>query len=143
MKRGLILAGLFLTAAVALAKDPQGYEKGLLVSMDSSNCGVAEKGSKTVAGEILGTGAEHKSSQDVLCQEYTLKGDRIIYRIRPTDVKHRNLLPVGDTIQYRIHKDKLYVLDREGGTKEREYSVVSMKARDDVKDARTDATNTQ
>lgn len=144
MKLGLALAGLVLaTASMALAKDPPSYEKGVLVAMDSSNCGVAEKGSKTVAGEILGTDGEHKSTEEVLCQEYTLRGDRIVYRIRPVDMKHPNLLPVGDSVQYRIRKDKLYVLDREGDTKEREYSVVSMRLRDDVKDTRTDAKNTQ
>lgn len=137
MKLGLTVAGLILaTASVALAKDPPSYDRGLLVSMDSSNCGVAEKGSKTVAGEILGTDGEHKSTQEVLCQEYVLQGDRIVYRIRPTDAKHPNLLPVGDTVQYRIHKDKMYLLDREGDSKEREYSVVSMTMRQDVKDAR-------
>ena len=144
MKLGLTVAGLILaTASLALAKDPPSYERGLLVAMDSSNCGVAEKGSKTVAGEILGTDGEHKSTQEVLCQEYVLQGDRIVYRIRPNDVKHPNLLPVGDTVQYRIRKDKLYVLDREGDSKEREYSVISMRLRDDAKDSRTDAKNTQ
>jgi hypothetical protein len=137
MKLGLTLAGLVLAAAsVALAKDPPSYDKGLLVSMDSSNCGVTEKGAKTITGEVLGTDGEHKSTQEVLCQEYTLQGDRIVYRIRPTDMKHPNLLPVGDSVQYRIHKDKMYVLDREGDTKEREFSVVSMQMRQDVKDAR-------
>jgi len=151
MKYGLTIATLLLaTAPLALAKDAPSYEKGTLLSMDSSNCGVTEKGSKTVAGEILGTDGQHKSTQEVLCQEYVLQGDRIVYRIRPIDAKHPNLLPVGDAVQYRIHKDKLYLLDREGDTKEREYSVVSMRVRDDAKDARdtkpepkTDAKNTQ
>jgi len=144
MKRGIVLAGLFLMgASIVLAGDPPSYEKGTLLAMDSSNCGVAEKGSKTVTGELLGTDGEHKSTQEVLCQEYTLQGDRIVYRIRPIDAKHPNLLPVGDTVQYRIRKDKLYVVDREGDSKERQYTVVSMRVRDDAKDARTDAKNTQ
>ena len=46
------------------------------------------------------------------------------------------LLPVGDSVRYRIHKDKIYVLDREGHTKEREYSVTSVQVRPDVKDAK-------
>jgi hypothetical protein len=72
----------------------------------------------------------------VLCQEYVLQGDRIVYHIRPVDTKHPQLLPVGDNVQYRIHKDKMYVLDREGNTKEREYTVTSMQVRQDVKEAR-------
>ena len=101
--------------------------------MSASSCGTAEKGSKTVAGEIFGTDGEHKNTQQVLCQEYVLQGDRIVYHIRPLDTKHPQLLPIGDSVQYRIHKDKMYVRDREGDTKEREYSVTSMQVREDVK----------
>jgi hypothetical protein len=137
MKARLAVAVLILACApLGLAKDPPSYEKGTLLSMDSSSCGVAEKGSKTVAGELLGTDGEHKSTQEVLCQEYVLQGERIVYRIRPTDTKHPNLLPVGDTVQYRIRKDKMYVLDREGESKEREYLVVSMQVRQEPKDAK-------
>jgi hypothetical protein len=143
MKAGLMAIGLILVAAtVTLAKDPPSYDKGVLLSMDASSCGMAEKGSKTVTGEILGTDGEHKNTEEVLCQEYVLQGDRIVYHIRPVDTKHPELLPVGDSVQYRIHKDKMYVLDREGNTKEREYTVTSMKVRPDLKDVK-DAKNTQ
>ena len=137
MRLGTALAGLILLVTpTVFAKDVPTYDKGMLLSMDSSSCGTAEKGSKTVAGEILGTDGEHKNTQQVLCQEYVLQGDRIVYHIRPVDTKHPQLLPVGDSVQYRLHKDKMYVRDREGDTKEREYSVISMKVREDVKDAR-------
>jgi hypothetical protein len=137
MKVGLTVAGLILAATtVTLAKDPPSYDKGLLVSMNASSCGMAEKGSKSVTGEILGTDGEHKNTEEVLCQEYVLQGDRIVYHIRPVDTKHPQLLPVGDSVQYRIRKDKMYVLDREGDTKEREYTVTSMQVRPDVKDAK-------
>jgi hypothetical protein len=104
--------------------------------MASSSCGTAKTGGKSVTGEILGTDGEHKNTEQVLCQEYVLQGDRIVYHIRPTDSKHPQLLPVGDNVQYRTHKDKMYVLNSEGDTKEREYSVISMQIRQDVKDAR-------
>jgi hypothetical protein len=137
MKVGLTVACLILAAAmVTLAKDPPSYDKGILLSMASSSCGTAEKGGKSVTGEILGTDGEHKNTAEVLCQEYVLQGDRIVYHIRPVDTKHPQLLPVGDSVRYRIHKDKMYVLDREGHTKERAYSVTSVQVRPDVKDAR-------
>jgi hypothetical protein len=137
MKVGLMVAGLILAVAtVTLAKDPPSYDKGVLLSMASSSCGTAETGGKSVTGEILGTDGEHKNTEQVLCQEYVLQGDRIVYHIRPTDSKHPQLLPVGDNVQYRIHKDRMYVLNSEGDTKEREYSVISMQVRQDVKDAR-------
>ena len=141
MKTGLAVAVLVLAfAPLGLAKDPPSYDKGTLLSMDSSSCGMAEKGSKTLAGEVLGTDGEHKQTQEVLCQEYVLQGERILYRIRPMNTKHPNLLPVGDTVQYRIRKDKMYVLDREGDSKEREFTVISMQVR---QQAEKDARNTQ
>ncbi|MGH9756521.1 MAG: hypothetical protein ACRD4M_02185 [Candidatus Acidiferrales bacterium] len=124
-----------MTTIVA-AKDRPSYDKGVLLSMDSSSCGLVEKGAKTLTGELLGTDGEHKSTQEVLCQEYVLQGDRLVYHIRPMDLKHPMILPVGDSIQYRIHKDKMFVLDRESDTKERKYSVVSIEMRADLKEAK-------
>jgi hypothetical protein len=128
MTAGLVL----LFATVAVAKDAPSYDKATLVSMNASACGTQEKGSKTIAGELLGTDGEHKNTEQVLCQDYILQGDRIVYHVRPTDMKHPRLLPVGDSVQYRIHKDKMYILDREGDTKEREYSVTAMTVRPDA-----------
>ncbi len=137
MKKFILVAMIAaISASVALAKDPPAYDKGTLLSMDSSPCGTAEKGSKTFAGEVLGTDAQHKNTQQVLCQEYVLQGDRIVYHIRPTDTKHPMLLPVGDAVSFRVRKDKLYVLDREDDKKERQYSVISMRVREDVKEAK-------
>ena len=137
MRVGLMVAGLILaTTTVTLAKDAPSYDNGVLLSMASSSCGTAETGGKSVTGEILGTDGEHKTTEQVLCKEYVLQGDRIVFHIRPTDSKHPQLLPVGDNVQYRIRNGKMYVIDREGNTKEREYSVVSMQIRQDIKDAK-------
>jgi hypothetical protein len=78
--------------------------------------------------------SSHKQVQEMLCQEYVLQGARIVYRIRPTDQKHPVLLPVGESVEFRIHKDKLYLRDPEGDKKEREYVVLSMQPRPDAKD---------
>jgi len=137
MKAGIAIAGIVLMfAPVTLAKDAPSYDKGTLLSMDSSACGTAEKQGKTIAGEVLGTDSSNKDTQEVLCQEYVLQGDHIVYHIRPEDAKHPALLPVGEMVEFRIRKDKLYLLDPEGDKKERAYSVVSMQVRQDVKDAR-------
>jgi hypothetical protein len=126
------MAVLMLCAAtVCAAKEHDDYEKGTLVRMDSKSCGTQEAGSKTVAGEILGTDAQKKKTQDVLCQEYVLQGERVVYHIRPKDDKHPVLLPIGETAQFRVHKDKLLVRVPEGDGKEHEYIVVSMTPRQD------------
>src|SRR6266403_4082340 len=127
------LAVLLLGAALSLqAKDPPAYEKGVLAQMDSSSCGYAEKDGKTIAGQIFGTDGQHKNTKELLCQEYILKSDRVIYRIRPKDDKHPVLLPVGETAEFRIHKDKMILRVPEAENKEREYFVVSMTPRNGV-----------
>ena len=126
------VTAILLCAAVSLpAKDKPAYEKGVLAQMDSATCGFAEKDGKTLAGEILGTDGQHKKTQQTLCPEYILRGERIIYRIRPKDDKHPALLPIGETAEFRIHKDKLLLRVPEADGKEREYIVVSMTPRAD------------
>jgi hypothetical protein len=134
MKSTAALAVLVLVITSAtLAKDPPNYDKGVLLSMDSTTCGTTEKGGKSVTGEILGTDSSHKQTAEVLCQEYLLQSDRIIYRIRPTDQKHPVLLPVGETVEFRVHQDKLCLRDPERDKKERAYLVLSMQPRRDMK----------
>src|SRR5579859_4291918 len=135
----LVIAASLQNSAPALAKDKPAYERGVLLQMDSTHCGYAEKGSKTLTGEILGTDGQHKNTQEVLCQEYVLKSDRLIYRIRPKDDKHPALLPVGESAEFRIHKDKLLLRVPETDGKEREYIVVSMTPRGDAIEARASA----
>ena len=132
----LLLAATLQNVAPAPAKDKPAFERGVLLQMDSTHCGFAEKGSKTVAGEILGTDGQHKNTQEVLCQEYILKSDRLIYRIRPKDDKHPTLLPVGESAEFRIHKDRMLLRVPESDGKEREYIVVSMTPRADADETR-------
>ena len=119
-----------LAAGVSTAKEHE-YQKGTLLRMDSSSCGTQEKGGKTVAGELIGTDTQNKKTKELLCQEYILQGEHVIYRIRPTDDKHPVLLPIGETAQFRITKDKLILRVPELNDKEREYIVVSMTPRED------------
>jgi len=135
----LVIAASLQNIAPAPAKDKPTYERGMLLQMDSTHCGYAEKDGKTLAGEILGTDGQHKNTQEVLCQEYILKSDRLIYRIRPKDDKHPTLLPVGEAAEFRIHRDKMLLRVPESDGKEREYIVVSMTPRADVTEARATA----
>ncbi len=109
--------------------------------MDSVPCGYAKKDSKGIGGALLGTDSAHKKTQEMLCQEYVLQSDRIIYRIRPKEEKHPVLLPVGETAEFRIHKDKLLLRVPELDEKEREYLAISMTPRSDLKDTKPVASN--
>jgi hypothetical protein len=133
MMKKLFVTSLLISAACGLrAKDKPDYEKGVLLQMDSTACGLSEKDAKSLTGELIGTDSQNKKTQQVLCQEYILQSDKITYRIRPKDDKHPALLPIGETAKFRIHKDKLLLLVPEGDGKEREYLVVSMTARTDA-----------
>jgi hypothetical protein len=134
MRKFIALAAVLFAALPVLAKDKPAYERGTLLKMDSSSCGYAEKDNKTIAGEILGTDNQHKQTQQVLCQEYTLQTERVIYRIRPKDDKHPALLAIGETAEFRLYKDKLLLRMIESSDKEREYIVVSMTPRTDKAD---------
>jgi len=50
------------------------------------------------------------------------------------------LLPVGETAEFRIHKDKMLLRVPEADGKEREYIVVSVAQRTDVPDRAASAT---
>lgn len=140
MRKTVFGAVLLLMPVVLQAKDRPAYERGELVKMDSTACGYAEKDGKTLAGEIFGTDGQHKKTQETLCQEYVLRSQRITYRIRPKDDKHPSLLPIGETAEFRIHKDKLLLRVPEVDGKEREYIVLSMTPRMDVTENRATTT---
>jgi len=128
--KSVVLASV-LVAATAYAKEPKAYQSGKLLQMDSVQCGVDEKDAKSFTGEIIGTDSAHKKTQELLCQEYLLQTDKMIYRIRPKDMKHPVLLPVGERAQFRMEKDKMLLRVEDLDSKEREYIVVSMTLRSD------------
>jgi hypothetical protein len=139
MKHHLMIALLPALLAIPASAREHSYEKGKIISMDSEPCGTAQKSSKTVAGELLGTDADHQNTQEVLCQEYVLQGEHVLYHIRPEDTKHPTLLPVGEVAEFRIDKDKIMLrVPESSDEKEHSYTVVSMTQHDAGK---TDALN--
>ena len=129
--RSGVICGLVLLAWIAYAKEPKPRQSGKLLQMEAVACGVDENSGKSLAGELIGTDSAHKKTHELLCQEYVLQGERVIYRIRPRDEKHPVLLPVGEQAQFRLQKDKMILRVEDLDDKDREYSVVSMTPRDD------------
>jgi hypothetical protein len=131
MMRSRFLMGVVLLASVAYAKEPKPHQGGKLLQMESVPCGVDENSGKSLAGELIGTDGAHKKTHELLCQEYILQSDKVIYRIRPRDEKHPVLLPVGEQAQFRMEKDKMVLRVEDLDNKDREYVVVSMTPRED------------
>jgi len=131
MQSKLVVCLILGMASTAFAKDPKPYQTGKLLQMDSVPCGTDEKDAKSFAGEMLGTDSASKKTQEVLCPEYVLQAERVIYRIRPREEKHPMLLPVGERAQFRLQKDKMLLRVEDVDSKEHEYIVVSMTPRSD------------
>jgi len=125
--KSIVAAAMLFVAGSAFAKEPVFHQQGTITTMDAVECGLDENSGKSFAGEVLGTDGAHKKTRQLLCQEYVLKTDRVIYRIRPRDEKHPVLLSVGERAEFRIKKDKLLLALPELDGKEREYSVTSMQ----------------
>jgi len=131
MRKSWLLTVIAIVATTTYAKEPKPYQTGTLLRMDAVHCGQAEKDARSVTGELLGTDSGSKKSEEVLCQEYVLQGDNVVYRLRPHDEKHPVLLPIGSSAQFRLDKDKLLLRVAGADDKEREYIVVSMAPRTD------------
>jgi hypothetical protein len=137
--KSLVLATTFL-AASAYAKEPQAYQSGKVLQMDSARCVIKGKDAKSFSSETAGidsapTQGDTKAPK-VVCQDYLLQGEQVIYRIRPRNSKHAALLPVGEWAQFRLAKNKMLLRmpssdSPTSSSKELEYIVVSMTPRGD------------
>ncbi len=133
MKKRFAAAGLLL-AALAYAKEPKPVHSGVLMQMNSVQCGYDEKDGQGVASEMLGTDSSHRKTHELLCQEYVLRTDRMVFHIRPKDDKHPVLLPIGGIALFRLEKDKMILRSEDLDDKDRQYTVVSIAPREDYKD---------
>ena len=115
--RSLVLTSILL-AATAYAKEPKAYLDGKLLQMDSVQCGDQKDAKKGKTHELL-------------CQEYVVQTDQVLYRIRPRDEKHSELLPIGQNAQFRLDKNKMLLRVDGSDGREREYVVMSIKPRGD------------
>ncbi len=117
-RKSLVLASVLL-AATAYAKELKAYQDGKLLQMDSVQCGTDTKDAKK--------GKTH----ELLCQEYVVQTDQVLYRVRPKDDKHSTLLPIGQNAQFRLEKNRMLLRVEGADGKEREYMIMSIKPRGD------------
>ncbi|HEV3306721.1 MAG TPA: hypothetical protein VGZ91_09790 [Candidatus Sulfotelmatobacter sp.] len=115
--KSLVLASILL-AATAYAKELKAYQDGKLLQMDSVQCGTDEN-------------AKRGKTHELLCQEYLVETDQVVYRVRPKDDKHPVLLPIGQYAQFRLEQNKMVLRVEALDNKERDYVVVSIKPRGD------------
>lgn len=120
------LFAVLLLVSVAEAREPKHYQSGQLVKMESVKCGMDEKDGNSLASEVIGTDSTHRKTRELLCQQYVLESDNLVYTIQPKDDKHPALLPIGQKAEFRLAKDKIVLRVEDMDDKEREYTVVAV-----------------
>jgi len=135
MRSKVFLCVVLICASVAFAKEPQAYQTGTLIQMISVQCGTAEKDSTGLAGGMISSDSGTKKTQKLLCQEYVLETEHVIYHIRPRNEKHAVLLPVGERAEFRLQKERMLLRVEDADGKEREYVVISITPRTDSSSA--------
>jgi hypothetical protein len=130
MNKGTFVLLLALITAIPLsARDNKkdGNGRGILEKMDAVPCGAKETGLAGLGALWGSAGITHINSNEKLCPQYLLRTDQMDYEIRPIDLKHATLLPLGQEGEYRIKKDEMVLIMTAGSDqKARRYEVVSM-----------------
>ena len=128
LKTPLVLA-VVLVAAVPLSaggrkKDP---ERAMLEKMEAVPCGAKQKGLSGLGSFWASVGITDVHSNEKLCPQYVLRTDEMDYKIRPMDLKHPEVLPIGHEIVFKIKKDRMMLGVPDGDKKMRAYEVVAME----------------
>ena len=66
-------------------------------------------------------------STEKLCPQYLIRTDEMDYRVRPKDMKHPAILPVGHGVVLKMKKDSMLLRASDGDKKIREYEVVGVE----------------
>jgi hypothetical protein len=125
-----ILLATVLVMAVPLSaggKKKHVQERAMLEKMEAVPCGAKQRGLTGLGSFWASVGVTSVNSNEKLCPQYLLRTDEMDYKIRPIDLKHAVILPIGHEIVFKIQKDKMLLEDPDGDKKMRSYEVVSME----------------
>jgi len=83
-----------LLASTAYAKELKAYQDAKLLQMDSVQCGTDENAKKGKTHELL-------------CQEYLVQTDQVLYRFAPKTTGIPYWCRIGQNAQFRLDKNKM------------------------------------
>jgi hypothetical protein len=129
--RSSVIVLLAIVSAVPLSanndKKHKDYQRGMLEKMEAVPCGAKQRGLSGLGTLWASAGVTHVNTDEKLCPQYLLRTDKMDYEIRPLDLKHAVLLPVGTEGEFKLKdKDILLTMPEGGDRKTRSYEVVSM-----------------
>ena len=105
-------------------KKKDDFKRGLLEKMEAVPCGAKQRGLSGLGALWGSAGITHINSNEKLCPQYLLRTDEMDYEIRPIDLKHATLLPIGQEGEFKIEKNEMILIIAD--QKARNYEVVSM-----------------
>ena len=121
---------LVLISAIPLSahdKKKNDLEKGILEKMEAVPCGAKQRGLAGLGTLWASAGITHVNSTEKLCPQYLLRTDEADYEIRPMDLKHATILPIGKEGEFKIKKNEMILTMSEGSDqKPRNYEVVAI-----------------
>ncbi len=126
----IIFLSLFLLVPVSLGageKKKNQPDRGLLEKMDAVPCGAKQKGLAGLGSFWASIGITDVHSMEKLCPQYLIRTDDTDYRVRPMNMKHPVVLPIGREVVIKMKKDRMLVKALDGDKKTREYEVVGME----------------
>jgi hypothetical protein len=128
IKKLLMPILMFAVAIPSSASDKhkKKVDRGMLERMEAVPCGAKQRGLTGLGSIFASVGIEAVNSEEKLCPQYLLRTDEMEYHIRPSDLKHAVLLPVGDEAEFKIKKNRMYLKVPDGDKKRRVYQVVAM-----------------
>jgi hypothetical protein len=142
--RTLAVSVFILLVAIPMSADSKKKRpeaRAMLETMEAVPCGAKEKGLTGLGTLWASAGITHVNSDEKLCPQYLLRTDEMEYHIRPTDLKHAVLLPVGQEIEFKIKKDRMFVKALEGDHKARSYNIVAMKPANQDSESQSSSAN--
>ena len=130
IKRTFVLF-LVLISAIPLSayasKKKKDAERGVLEKMVAVPCGAKQTGLAGLGSFWGSAGITHINSNEKLCPQYLLRTDEMDYQIRPIDLKHATILPIGKEGEFQIKKNEMILTMTDGSDKKaHNYEVVSM-----------------
>jgi hypothetical protein len=126
----LVIGAMALTMldpTSAAAKDKKKPPRGMIESMESLPCGVKQKGLNGLGAVWGSVGVTSVSSNEKLCPQYLFRTDDLEYHIRPKDMKHPDILPIGHEAEFKIKKDQMFLKMTDGDHKTHAYHVTAMQ----------------
>lgn len=123
----VVLTLLAAAPVYAGGKKKNQQERAMLEKMEAVPCGAKQRGLSGLGSFWASVGITAVNSNEKLCPQYLLRTDDMDYRIRPMNLKHPEVLPIGHEIVFKIKKDRMLLKVPDSDKKMRPYEVVAME----------------